>query len=359
MKEAIERTFRELAAFNSPSKNEVRVASYLQEQLTTMGLEVKVDDFGNVIGYLSGRGESILLNAHMDGVPPAKGHIPVKEGDVLRSDGSTNLRADDIAGITIILEATITIIEGKKKHPPLVLAFTAQEEIGLWGAKALDVTEYDVNQGIVFDNAFGAGTVVSKGACYVAFDVEIKGKETHPGKDLSQGVNAVKVLLDTGIQVGEADKGQTRVNIGTVSAGKARNVVPGNATIQGEIRSFLTGDKLSGRLSEVEMAFKNAASRNGAQVEFTQKQLAFAYKVDEDEPLVQKYKEVVGARGGEFEMAETFVASDANALREKGLKVFVISTGVESEHSVNETVKLSDMEQLTSDLVALLELLPQ
>src|SRR4030067_3281792 len=102
MKEAIERTFRELAAFNSPSKNEVRVASYLQEQLTTMGLEVKVDDFGNVIGYLSGRGESILLNAHMDGVPPAKGHIPVKEGDVLRSDGSTNLRADDIAGITII-----------------------------------------------------------------------------------------------------------------------------------------------------------------------------------------------------------------------------------------------------------------
>lgn len=57
-------------------------------------------------------------------------------------------------------------------------------------------------------------------------------------------------------------------------------------------------------------------------------------------------------------MKETFIASDTNALRgERGLHVFTVSTGVLNEHSSEETVKLSDMELLTKDLVSLLELL--
>lgn len=355
MKEAIERTFRDIVAIDSTSKNEQGVSQYIQTKLQEMGLGVKVDNFGNVIGYLAGEGEPLLLNAHMDGVPPGKGHSPVKDGDVLKSDGTTNLRADDAAGITIILEATKSIVETNKHHPPLVLAFTAQEEIGLWGAKALDVSEYGVTQGIVYDNAFDAGIVVSKGAAYVAFDIEIKGKETHPGKDLTQGANAVKVLLDTGIKLGEVDSGKTRVNIGTVSAGVARNVVPGKAVISGEVRSFLADDGLSVRVKEIETAFTQAAENNGAKVAFTQKQLAVAYEVEENEPLVQKYKQVVEARGGTFKMQETFVASDANALRgEKNYKVFVVSTGVTDEHSVDESVHLSDLEQLTTDLITLI-----
>jgi tripeptide aminopeptidase len=356
MKEALERTFRDLVVLDSPSKSEGLVSNYIQERLTKLGISIKTDSIGNVIGFIPGEGEPILLNAHMDGVPPSLGHTPVKEGDTLRSDGKTNLRADDVAGISIILEATQSIVEGKKSHPPMVLAFTVQEEIGLFGAKALDVSEYGVNQGIVFDNAFEPGIVVSKGSCYVAFDVEIKGKETHPGKDLSQGVNAVQVLLDTGIKTGEADEGKTRINIGSISGGRARNVVPGNVKVQGEIRSFLAGGKLKRRVTEIQSAFTSAGKAYGAEIVFSDKQLAVAYEVSEDEPLLTKYRGVVEKRGGEFKTQETFVASDANVLRgEKGLKVFVISTGVKNEHSIEETVDLSDMEQLTNDLMLLLE----
>ncbi len=357
MKEALERTFRDLVSLDSPSKSEGPVSAYIQERLTKLGVSVKTDAIGNVIGFIPGEGEPILLNAHMDGVPPSKGHTPLKEGDILRGDGNTNLRADDVAGISIILEATQSIVEGKKSHPPMVLAFTVQEEIGLFGAKALDVSEYGVSQGIVFDNAFEPGIVVSKGACYVAFDVEIKGKETHPGKDLSQGVNAIQVLLDTGIKAGEADEGKTRINLGTISGGKARNVVPGNVNVQGEVRSFLSGEQLEKKVSEIKSAFVNAGKSHGADILFSDKQLAVAYEVSEDESLLTKYRDVVGKRGGEFKTQETFVASDANVLRgEKGLKIFVISTGVKNEHSIEETVNLLDIEQLTKDLVSLLEL---
>ncbi|HUD19422.1 MAG TPA: M20/M25/M40 family metallo-hydrolase [Patescibacteria group bacterium] len=357
MIEAIETTFRELARIDSPSEQEQQVASYLQKQLISLGLEVNVDEIGNVIGYLPSEGEPILLNAHMDGVPLSKGHVPVKEGDILHSDGSTNLRADDIAGISIILEATRSIVNGKKKHPPLILACTVQEEIGSRGAKALDLTRYHVKRGLVYDNAFKAGVVVSRGAAYVAFDVEIKGKEAHPGKDLSQGVNALSVFLDIGndIHIGDLDNGRTKLNIGTVSAGKARNVVPGNVTLQGEVRSFLNKEQLAKRITHLKSLFDSAAKRNGAEVTFTTNQLAVAYEIGGDEPLVQKYKHIIEKHGGTFETKETFVASDANPLRgEKGLEVFVVSTGVENDHSVNETVSLSDLELLTKDLISLL-----
>lgn len=360
MKEAIEKTFYSLAKVDSVSKNEGAVASLVTDRLIALGFETKQDEIGNIIGFLRGSGEPILLNAHLDGVPPGKGHVPVKDGDVLKSDGSTNLRADDVAGVSVILEAANVIVTEQKAHPPLVVVFTVQEEIGLWGAKALNLEEYAVTQGIVFDNAFEAGSVVSQGAAYIAFDVEIVGKETHPGKDLTQGANAIQVLLDTGIRAGEADNGKTRINIGTLSAGKARNVVPGNLTLQGEVRSFLHGKELEARVEQLQSAFAKAAERNSAEVKFSTKQLALAYKVDPSEPLLHIYKNVIEQRGRTFEMKETFVASDANALRgEKGLKVFVVSTGVKNEHSVEETVNLSELEQLGKDLVRVLELASQ
>lgn len=359
MKEAVERTFRALAAFDSPSKQEHQVGTYLQKQLISLGLEVKVDKIGNVIGYLPGEGESILLNAHMDGVPPSKGHIPVKDGDVLRSDGTTNLRADNIAGISIILEATRSIVSEKKTHPPLVLSFTVQEEIGLWGAKALDLSEYNIKRGIVYDNAFEAGVLVSRGAAYIAWDVTITGKEAHPGKDLAAGVNALSVFLavfqDTKLTIGESDQGKTRINIGKLQAGKARNVIPGELSLEAEVRSFLGDEAVDLRMRQIQDAFTDSAKQHGATVDFTNRRLAVAYDVNTDELLVQKYKQIVEKRGGTFETKETFVASDANALRgEQGLEVFVVSTGVESEHSVNETVNLNDLELLTTDLISLL-----
>lgn len=355
MKKALEKTFRELASFDSVSKNESQVSAYIQDRLSSLGFEVRVDEIGNVIGSLSGKGKPILLNAHMDGVPPGKGHVPMKKGYILKSDGTTNLRADDIAGISIILEAVGTIVKEKRKHFPLILVFTVQEEIGLWGAKALDVVDYGVTHGIVYDNAFESGTVVSKGAAYVAFDVEIKGKESHPGKDLSQGVNALQVLLDTEIRLGNLDSGKSRLNVGIVTAGGARNVVPGSTIVKGELRSFLPNTKIAERIDELKSKFMRSADSLGASVEFTHDQLAVAYEIDVNEELIQKYRDVVEKRGGKFKTKETFVASDANALRgEKDLKVFVVSTGVKNEHSIDETVSLKDLEVLTKDLIVLL-----
>ena len=358
MSEQIRSTFIDLTAIDAPSKNEGAVSAYVTSRLEKLGLEVSNDEKGNVLGHSSGVGEPILLNAHLDRVPPGKGHTPVIDGDVIRSDGTTNLGSDDTAGVTIILEALSQLQDRKVIHPPLVIAFTVEEEIGLWGAKALDLSKHQPQSGIVYDNAFEAGTVVSQGAAYVAVDLEIRGKSTHPGKDLNAGVNVIEIFRKAKFLIGETNNGQTRINMGTLNAGVARNSVPDNLTAQIEIRSFLGETKLAQKVDSFQQTFAEAAKSQGGTANFKTNKLAESYKVDPEESLLKAYKEVVEKRGGKFEMKETFIASDTNALRgERGLRVFTVSTGVLNEHSKDETVKLSDMELLTKDLVSLLELL--
>src|SRR5258706_11287443 len=118
MEEKILKTLFEILAIDAPSGHEGELADLLITQLSELDFQTKKDKKGNVIGFLKGtglpagrQGEPLLLTAHMDRVPPGKGHKPVRGGDILKSDGSTNLGTDDASGIVIILEAIRSITE--------------------------------------------------------------------------------------------------------------------------------------------------------------------------------------------------------------------------------------------------------
>src|SRR3989440_7448394 len=160
-------TLIELVGIPSTSGHEEHVRSYLEQKLAGLGLATQIDAVGNLIGTLPGEGKPLMLNAHMDRVPPGLGHQPVLRDGILYSDGSTNLGADDAAGIAIILEALAQIAQQRLPHPPIVAVFTVQEEVGLGGASAFDPTPWRIRDGIVLRNAFEAGTVVSRGATYI------------------------------------------------------------------------------------------------------------------------------------------------------------------------------------------------
>src|SRR6058998_458188 len=162
--ERLYRTLVEIIRLPSTSGHEEQVRDYLATRLAELGLTTQIDATGNLIGMLAGDGEPLLLNAHMDRVPPGLGHQPILRDGILYSDGTTNLGADDAAGIVIILEVVRRTLEQQLPHPPLILLFTVQEEAGLCGASGFDSAPWHVADGIVFDNAFEAGVVVSKGA---------------------------------------------------------------------------------------------------------------------------------------------------------------------------------------------------
>src|SRR5256714_9383276 len=154
-------TLVELIHLPSTSGHEENIRAYLAQYLSSLGLSSQVDGSGNLVAALPGEGKPLMLNAHMDRVPPGLGHQPILRDGILYSDGSTNLGADDAAGISIILEVLAQIAQQRLPHPPIVAVFTVQGEAGLGGASAFDPTPWHISDGIVFDNAYEAGVVGS------------------------------------------------------------------------------------------------------------------------------------------------------------------------------------------------------
>lgn len=351
----IYQTFVDLVGLPSTSGHEERVRAYLEERLARLGLTSQVDAAGNLIAALPGEGKRVLLNAHMDRVPPGLAHTPVLRDGVLYSDGTTNLGADDVAGIAIVLEILHRLVEEQLPHPPLVVVFTVEEEVGLRGASSFDSTPWNVEEGIVFDNAFEAGVVVSRGATYIAFDAEIRGKTGHPGKDLAQTVNALEIFHAARYPYGSLNNDQTRILLGRVSAGSARNAVPASVHIEGELRSFEPPEAREQYMRELQHAFEEAAARTGGSATVTFDPHCTSYAVDESEPLLALYRDVLARRGEQLRLRPTFIGSDASSFRPR-VKVFTISTGVVNEHSAEEYVPLEPLGTIVEDILTMLRL---
>jgi tripeptide aminopeptidase len=349
-------TLIELVGLPSTPGREEQVRAYLEQRLAALGLTTHIDTAGNLIATLPGEGKPLLLNAHMDRVPPGRGHQSVLREGVLYSDGTTNLGADDAAGIAVILEVLTRLAQQTLLHPPLVVVFTVQEEVGMKGAADFDPEPWQVTDGIVFDNAFAAGVVVSKGAAYEAFDVEITGRTGHPGKDMAHTVNALEIFRHTPYPHGSFAQDQTRILVGRISGGSARNAIPATVHVEGELRSFEAPDIRNGYMNSIRDAFEQTAQHYGGSAEVSFKTHTTGYTVAEDEPLLKVYRAVLARRNVEIQMRPTFIGSDTSSFR-PGVKAFTISTGVMNEHSSEEYVPLAPLEQLVEDTLHIMALI--
>ena len=349
-------TFVELVAIPSTPGHEEQVRAYLEQRLAALGLTTHTDAAGNLIATFPGEGKPLLLNAHMDRVPPGRGHLPVLRDGILYSDGTTNLGADDAAGIAVILEVLARLVQQTLPHPPLVVVFTVQEEVGMKGAAAFDPGSWQVTDGIVFDNAFEAGVVVSQGAAYEAFDVEITGRTGHPGKDLAHTINAIDIFRHAPYPHGSFAQDQTRILVGRISGGSARNAIPAAVHVEGELRSFEAPAIRNGYMNSIREAFEQTARRYGGSAEVSFKTHTTGYTVAGDEPLLKAYRAVLAQRNMQLQMRPTFIGSDASSFRPR-VKAFTISTGVMNEHSSEEYVPLEPLEQMVEDTLQMMTLI--
>ncbi len=349
------RTLIEIIRIPSTSGHEELVRHYLVQRLHSLGLPTQVDASGNLIATLEGTGRPLLLNAHMDRVPPGLGHEPILRDGILYSDGTTNLGADDAAGIALILEILQRIVEQQLPHPPLVIIFTVQEEAGLCGANSFDSSVWSVTDGIVFDNAFEAGVVVSAGAAYDAFDITISGRTGHPGKDLSQTVHAITIFHDAHYPHGSLANDQTRINIGRIVGGSTRNAIPDMVRIEGELRSFEPEESRQQYRLMIQQGFEQAAQRSGGRADITFTTHSTGYALSMDEPLLNTYRQALAQNGKVLEMRPTFIGSDTSGFRPK-IRAFTISTGVVNEHSIDEYVPIAPLDELVKDTLSLLSL---
>jgi len=337
--------FMEMVKIDSESGNEANFINYLKKQFHDLGAEVQKDSYGNLISKLPAKGcegkEPILLSCHADTVKPGVGIEPQLLEGVITSKGDTILAADDKAGIAEMIEAikTATI------YPPLEIAITRQEEVGLLGVKNLDFSLISAQKGFLLDNDT-LDTIIVGGPSYFTFDVELKGKAAHAGMEPEKGINAIEAAAKgiAKLKLGRLDS-NTTANVGVIKGGMIRNGVPDSCNFLAECRSLIheKAKKLADEMyAAMEVEFKSV----GVEYEINMNNPFKAVNIPEDSWTVMTSKKALATIGVE-DAKPVFMTgfTDASVYNNMGIEMAVVGIGAKLEHSTDEHIYVEDMKR--------------
>jgi len=354
--------FIALASLNSPSRKEGRVAEYLVERLRELGIDAAVDDSaarsgsdtGNIIARLPGSaaGPTILLCAHMDTVGPTEGMVPAVRDGVVYSNGETVLGADDKAGIAVILAALSGLKADAIPHGPIEILFTVQEEVGLFGAKYLQA-ELKADFGYILDGDGPVGNIINRAPSKVDLDFVMEGKAAHAGRP-DTGINAIVAASSAiaRLRTGRIDA-ETTSNVGVISGGNARNIVPDRADVVVEVRSTDPA-KLEREVQAVLDAFNEAAAASGARVTVRREAAFETFTVPETHPVVTNAFRAARSLGIAPRLWTSGGGMDANVFNLKGLICVGLGIGTVDPHSPKEQISVAQIEAGVRFIEALL-----
>lgn len=217
---------------NAPtSAKQLNLANILVEDMKEMGiLDAHLDEYGIVYGSIPSnvdkKVDTIGLIAHMDTSPDMSGkdvkpsiiknydggeivlneslHITMspemfpslllhKGQDLIVSDGTTLLGADDKAGVAEILDMCQNILTNNIPHGTIKIAFTPDEEVG-HGTDHFNIDKFAADYAYTVDGGdihsidyenFNAATAV----------INIQGSSIHPGEAKNKMINATHVAM--------------------------------------------------------------------------------------------------------------------------------------------------------------------
>lgn len=207
---------------------QLALLDYLQDELKALGLTVTRSKCGYVYATLKANTDSkvrLAFLAHVDTSPAVSGAsvkpqiIKYTGGDVLLNsaekiyfsekdfpeikrylgqdiiftDGTTLLGADDKAGVAEIVSAVEFLLDNPTiPHPEIKLAFTSDEEVGR-GTEDFDVKAFGADFAYTIDGGeLGELNYENFNAC--SGNVVIKGISVHPGDAYGKMINAIDVF---------------------------------------------------------------------------------------------------------------------------------------------------------------------
>ncbi len=236
------------------SGNTKQLSDWLVDFAKARNLEFYQDDMNNVIiikeasaGYEES--EPVILQGHIDMVcnqvesctkdMATEGLDLVVDGDIIYAEGTT-LGGDDGVAAAFMLAI---LDDDSLPHPRVEMVFTTEEETGLYGAEAIDVSPLKGRRFINIDSedegiltvgcaggVTGIGSVPFTREAYEgqAFEVKLFGlRGGHSGTDITMGQeNAVKSLGRLLYELQE----KAGARIVSMDGGVADNVIPTSAS---------------------------------------------------------------------------------------------------------------------------------
>jgi tripeptide aminopeptidase len=360
--ERIKNLLLELVQIDSVSREEREVAERVRALCEEMGAEVEIDGAGEAVGGNTGNviarfpgtipaAEPIMMSAHMDTVVPGRGVKPIVQGDIIRTDGTTVLGGDDKSGVAVIIETIRSLQEQAIPHAPIDAVFSICEEVGLLGAKHLDMSKVRAKYGIVFDSD-DPGFLFTRGPSANHFEFKIYGLESHAGVAPEQGISAIRIASEaiSAMKLGRIDS-ETTANIGVIRGGEATNIITNLVTLKGEARS-LDDAKLEAQTAHMVKCLEDAAAKYEVTVEGVttkgrvESEVTREYHsmdVSDDSRVVKLVKEAASRMGLKVETMASGGGCDANIFNKRGIECANLGTGMRAIHTVKEWLDVKDM----------------
>ena len=231
---------------NCPSSEGQKVfANYLVEELKSLGLEdAHVDENSYVMATLKGNkegvetigfishldtapditgknvkpkiiknydGKDIVLNEELNIITSPKDYPDLKKfigEDLIVTDGTTLLGADDKAGISEIVTAIEYLVNNPEiKHGDIKIGFTPDEEIGR-GADLFNVEKFGAKYAYTIDGGI-MGELQYENFNAAGATITIQGRNVHPGAAKNKMINALHIAAEISQMFPQSERPET------------------------------------------------------------------------------------------------------------------------------------------------------
>ncbi|MEJ2493112.1 MAG: peptidase T [Ignavibacteriaceae bacterium] len=374
-----------------PSTEKQKILSKdLAEELKKMGLDdAHLDEWGYVMATLpsntSKKVDPISFIAHVDTSPAVTGKdvnpvinknyqggdIKLKTGgwvikesenpdlknmkgfDIITTDGSTLLGADNKAGVAEIMDAVNYFLSHPEvKHGPIKICFTPDEEVGR-GTEKIDLNKLDAKYAYTVDGS-SMGEVEIETFSADAVNVTFTGKNIHPGYAKGIMINSLKVaaafvdsLPKDKLSPETTEKREGYFHPTTMSGNEEKTVV-----------KFIIRDFETPKLKELEDILKDLAEKAvakfpGSQLDFEViEQYRNMREILDKHPQVYEYA-FEAMKNLDIEPITHPIrgGTDGSRLSFMGLPTPNIFAGEHSFHSQLEWVAVQDMEMAVKVIV--------
>jgi tripeptide aminopeptidase len=298
---------------------------------------------------LPGDGAVVLDPAELPALAARVGH------DLVTSDGTTLLGADDKAGVAEIMAAVAYLARHPDPpHATMRVAFTVDEEIGK-GTEHLELDRLGADLAYTFDGS-GLGELELETFSAYEVTVTIRGVGVHPGSAKGKLVNAVKLGADLvaslprdSLSPETTEDRQGFLHPTRISGGVSESTV-----------TFLVRDHDDGLLEEHLALLRRLVDELAA----NEPRAMFSIGVEEQYRNMRRFLEehprVVAAaeeaiRRAGVEVERTIIrgGTDGARLSERGLPTPNVFTGGQAYHSLHEWASVQDMAAAAATAVEL------
>lgn len=360
----VKETLAQLVSIDSVSaRSNVEIISFLESRSRSMGFVVKLfpylDENGvekiNMVAlagadFSDATAVALALVGHTDTVP----YDPhwTEATTLIERDGRLFARgACDTKGF---IAAALTAIEGidlKLLRQPLALIFTADEEVGLLGAKRLaDTHPLQARYSIVGEPTSLQPMRAGKGYCIA--EMIVRGREGHsayPALGASAIFRAARVIVRIERIAEELkaarhesfDPPFTTLNIGVIRGGTAKNVIAGECRFTLEWRP-IPGQPANYLLDMLQLALNEEKKLDvGFECEVIASRADSGFEGPADSQIVRLLERISGKKAGTVAFG-----TEAAQMMELGAEAVVMGPGnIRVAHQTGEFVPIEELDR--------------